>query len=271
MTGAGGMLGSDAVDVLGRAGEHVVALHRADLDVRDGAACLAAVDEGDLVLNAAAWTDVDGAEEHEDLAFAVNAVGAANLARACAHRGAVLVHVSTDYVFDGRSRVPYPVDAPVGPLGAYARTKAAGEWAVAALCPGSYVVRTAWLYGENGLSFPDRMLRLAEERKELRVVDDQHGQPTWTRDLVESVRSLVLSGAAFGTYHAAAAGETTWFGFAREAFRLAGLDPERVRPTTSAEFGAAASRPAYSVLADSLPMPAWEDGLARFLSGRSAR
>ena len=154
VTGAAGMLGSDAVDVLGRAGEQVVALSRADLDVRDAAACLAAIEDGDVVLNAAAWTDVDGAEGHEAEAFAVNAVGAANLAGACARHGAVLVHVSTDYVFDGAAEAPYPVDAPVGPLGAYGRSKAAGEWAVGALCSRAYVVRTAWLYGGSWPQLP---------------------------------------------------------------------------------------------------------------------
>ncbi|MBA2531133.1 MAG: sugar nucleotide-binding protein, partial [Nocardioidaceae bacterium] len=139
VTGAGGMLGRDVVDVLLAAGDEVVALGRGDLDVRDPAACLSAVQDVDAVINAAAWTDVDGAETHEAAAFAVNAVGAANLARACAAASAVMLHVSTDYVFAGDGSEPYPVSAPLSPINAYGRTKAAGEWAVRAECPSSYV------------------------------------------------------------------------------------------------------------------------------------
>jgi dTDP-4-dehydrorhamnose reductase len=271
VTGAGGMLGSDVVEVLREAGHEVRGLGRAALDVRDPEACHVAVAGADVVVNAAAWTDVDVAEEHEAEAFAVNAVGAANLARACAAHGAVMVQVSTDYVFAGDGTSPYPVDAPMAPLNAYGRTKAAGEWAVLANCPASYVVRTAWLYGEHGPSFPTAMLRLAAERETVDVVDDQRGQPTWTHDLAEFVRSLVDRRAPFGIHHGTASGETTWFHFAREVFAAAGLDPERVRPTTSDRYPRPARRPAYSVLDNGSAMPPWDEALRRAMPGLLTR
>jgi dTDP-4-dehydrorhamnose reductase len=264
VTGAGGMLGTELVDVLTAAGDEVVGLARADLDVRDPMACRDRVAGADVVVNAAAWTDVDGAEEHEADAFAVNAVGAANLARACSAAGAVMVQLSTDYVFAGDATEPIPVDAPLAPLGAYGRTKAAAEWAVRAECPTSYVVRTAWLYGVHGTSFVRTMLRLARERETLDVVDDQRGQPTWTRHLAAAVRETVLAKAPFGVLHATGSGETTWCGFAREIFAAAGLDPERVRPTTTDRFPRPAPRPAYSVLAGdgvTRPLPSWRSAL----------
>ena len=268
VTGAGGMLGTELVDVLSAAGDEVVGLTRAQLDVRDPGACRDGLAGADVVVNAAAWTDVDGAEAHEAAAFAVNAVGAANVARACAASGAVLVQVSTDYVFPGDATEPIPVDAPLAPLGAYGRTKAAAEWAVRAECPSSYVVRTAWLYGAHGTSFVRTMLRLAGERETLEVVDDQRGQPTWTRHLAASLRETVLGQRPFGVLHATGSGDTTWCGFAREVFATAGLDPQRVRPTTTERFPRPAPRPAYSVLAgDGVTpgLPPWQTALAEAL------
>jgi len=265
VTGSGGMLGYDVADVLRSAGESVGALDRAALDVRDPDACRRALDGADVVVNCAAWTDVDGAESDEGGAFAVNAVGAANVARVSAACGATLVQVSTDYVFAGDVAVPYAVDAALRPGNAYGRTKAAGEWAVAAECPTSYVVRTAWLYGAHGRSFPATMLRLAAARETLDVVDDQVGQPTWTRDLAVFVRDLVAGGAAFGVHHGTASGQTSWCGFARAVFAAAGLDPDRVRATTSDNYPRPAARPAYSVLDNAGRMPGWEDALHRAL------
>jgi len=263
VTGASGMLGTDLVAALHAVGEEPHALTRRELDVRSYGACLAALEGADVVVNTAAWTDVDGAESHEADAFAVNAGGAANVARAATVHGAVLVHVSTDYVFSGRATRPYAVDEPLTPLNAYGRTKAAGEWAVRSECASSYVVRTAWLYGAHGPCFPRTMLRLAAERVSLDVVDDQAGQPTWTGDLSDFLVTLVRDSAPFGTYHGTSSGRTTWCGFAREVFRLAGLDPERVRPTSSHQFRRPAARPGFSVLDNEDRLPAWEDGLAR--------
>jgi dTDP-4-dehydrorhamnose reductase len=267
VTGAAGMLGTDLVAAL--AGRRVTALARADLDVTDTAAVADAVRGHDVVVNAAAWTAVDDAEAHEPEAFAVNAVGAANLARACSATGAGLVQVSTDYVFAGDATEPYPEDAPTAPRSAYGRTKLAGEWAVRALLPDrSWVVRTAWLYGAAGPSFVATMRRLLAERETVSVVEDQTGQPTWSADLAERIVAMVESGAPPGTYHGTAAGATTWYGLARRVFELAGADPARVLPTTTGAFPRPAPRPTWSVLghdgwvrAGLPPMRAWDDAL----------
>jgi dTDP-4-dehydrorhamnose reductase len=254
--GAAGMLGHDVLTALAQAGEtDVVPLTRADLDVTDAAAVQRALATADVVVNCTSWTAVDAAETAEPQAFAANAVGPQLLARACAAAGARLVHVSTDYVFAGDAQVPYPVDAPLAPRSAYGRTKAAGEWAVRAELPQRHwILRTAWLYGEHGASFVRTMARLESERDTVDVVGDQHGQPTWTRDLAERIVELVRADAPGGTYHAVSSGRTTWNGLAQEVFRLLGADPARVRPTTSEAFVRPAPRPAFSVL----DVSAWE-------------
>jgi dTDP-4-dehydrorhamnose reductase len=248
VTGAGGMLGSDLSADLGVAGALVSTATRADLDLTDAEACAKAVARHDVVVNAAAWTAVDDAEEHEAAAFAVNAVGAANLARACDDAGARLVHVSTDYVFDGTATTPYAESALLAPASAYGRTKAAGEWAVRALCPDSLLVRTAWLYGAHGRCFPRTIASALASRPTLDVVADQVGQPTWTRDVAELIRELLAARAPAGIYHATASGQTSWHGFARAVAESTGADPARVRETDSASFVRPAPRPAYSVL-----------------------
>ncbi|HVX07828.1 dTDP-4-dehydrorhamnose reductase [Humibacter sp.] len=268
ITGASGMLGHDLQDALG--GRDVTALSRAELDVADRDAVISAVAGHDVVFNAAAYTKVDDAETHEDVAFAVNAVGTENLAIAARDIGARLVTISTDYVFQGDATKPYAEDAPRDPLNAYGRTKAAGEERALAAHPhGTFVVRTAWLYGAHGPNFAKTMLRLAATHETVTVVDDQRGQPTWTADLAEQLVRLVDADAPSGIYHGTSGGETTWFGFARAVFERAGLDPERVQPTTSADFVRPAARPAYSVLghdawvAAGLPvMRDWRDALA---------
>jgi dTDP-4-dehydrorhamnose reductase len=248
VTGAAGMLGRDLSQDLGVAGALISTATRAELDLTDPDACLKAVERHDVVVNAAAWTAVDEAEEHEAEAFAVNGTGAANLARACDDAGARLVHISTDYVFDGTSPTPYAESAPLAPASAYGRTKAAGEWAVRALCADSLVVRTAWLYGAHGRCFPRTIAAALATRPTLEVVTDQLGQPTWTRDVAELVRELLAARAPAGIYHATAGGQTSWHGFARAVAVAAGADPGRVHETTSAEFVRPAARPAYSVL-----------------------
>lgn len=268
VTGAGGMLAHDLLPRLAEAGHDVTALRRGDLDITDAPACEAAVAGQDVVANLAAWTAVDDAETQEAEAFAVNAVGAANLATACVRTGARLVHLSTDYVFAGDATSPYAVDAPVAPRSAYGRTKAAGEWAVLAHCPSALVVRTAWLYGSGGPNFASTMRRLASERDTLSVVDDQRGQPTWTVDLADAIVRLVEAEAPGGIWHGTGTGETTWFGFARAIFDEVGLDPDRVTSTSSDAFPRPAPRPAYSVLgherwaeAGLAPLPHWRDAL----------
>jgi len=276
VTGAGGMLGRDLVDAL--AAREVNGLTHADLDITDPAAVEKAVDGYDVVVNTAAWTAVDAAEDHEPEAFAVNALGPARLAAACTRTGARLVHVSTDYVFSGDAVAPYPEDAVVAPRSAYGRTKAAGEWAVQAALPDrSWLVRTAWLYGEHGPNFVKTMIRLEQEKDTLDVVDDQRGQPTWSRDVARQIVALVDALAPAGTYHATSSGETTWFGFTRRIFELLGADSDRVRPTTTDRFPRPAPRPAYSVLGHRAwaavglePIRGWADALEEALPAIAA-
>jgi dTDP-4-dehydrorhamnose reductase len=255
VTGAGGMLGRDVLDRLAAAGERATGLERAVLDVTDAGAVGAALaaHRPAVVVNAAAWTAVDDAESEEDQALEVNGTGPRVLAEACRESGAVLLHVSTDYVFAGDATAPYAEDAPVAPRSAYGRTKAVGELAVREALPETgYVVRTAWLYGAGGRNFVRTMIRLEGVKESLDVVNDQRGQPTWTVDLADRLVRLgraALDGTApAGVYHGTSAGETTWFGLTREIFSLLGADPERVRPTTSEAFARPAPRPAYSVL-----------------------
>ncbi|MEV7283960.1 dTDP-4-dehydrorhamnose reductase [Streptomyces sp. NPDC093252] len=255
ITGAGGMLAHDLLPALAAAGVPAVALDRAALDLTDDKAVRRAVEEHRpaLVVNCAAWTAVDDAETREGEALAVNGDGPAHLAAACAATGAILLQVSTDYVFAGDATAPYPEDAPTAPRSAYGRTKLAGERAVLTALPETgYVIRTAWLYGAGGPNFVRTMIRLAGERDTVSVVDDQRGQPTWTADLAALLLALgrgALDGTApAGIYHGTSAGETSWYGFTREIFRLLDTDPDRVRPTTSDAFVRPAPRPAYSVL-----------------------
>jgi dTDP-4-dehydrorhamnose reductase len=251
ITGAAGMLGRDLVSVLERSGETVTALTRAELDITDGAAVRDALRHWRpaVVVNCAAWTAVDAAETSEDAALRLNGQAVADLAVACAAAGVRLIQPSTDYVFDGQARRPYAEDDVPSPGTAYGRTKLAGEQAVLDRRDGTgYVVRTAWLYGAHGPNFVRTMIRLEQQRPDVDVVDDQHGQPTWTMDVADRIVALVRSGAPAGVYHATSSGETTWFGLAREVFRLLGADPDRVRPVGSAAYVRPAPRPAYSVL-----------------------
>jgi dTDP-4-dehydrorhamnose reductase len=248
VTGAAGMLGRDLAQDLGVAGAAISTATRADLDLTDAAACANAVERHDVVVNAAAWTAVDDAESAEAAAFAVNATGVANLARACDLAGARFVHISTDYVFDGTATAPYDESALAAPASAYGRTKAAGEWAAQALCADTLLVRTAWLYGANGRCFPRTIAAALATRPTLDVVTDQVGQPTWTRDVAELIRELLAARAPAGTYHATASGQTSWHGFALAVAAAVGADPARVHETSSAAFVRPAPRPAYSVM-----------------------
>ncbi len=249
VTGANGMLGTDLVDLLRSQGEDVTAATRSRLDVTSAEAVKDAVAGHDVVVNCAAWTAVDDAEEHEGEALVVNGEAPRLLARAAAASGARLVQVSTDYVFDGSAGTPYAEDAPLSPVSAYGRTKAAGETAVREEHPGGHlVVRTAWLYGAHGGCFPKTIARVARERGEVKVVDDQVGQPTWTADVAATIVALVQADAPAGTYHATSSGRCSWFDFARQVVVAAGLDSSTVQPTTSADFVRPAPRPSYSVL-----------------------
>ena len=279
VVGAEGMLGRDLVERLTK--EHdVVGLSRSELDITDAHSVNAVITGFDVVVNAAAYTAVDDAETHGEEAFAINAHGAHNLATRCRIVSTRLIHVSTDYVFDGTADVPYAEDAPTNPQSVYGASKRAGEEAVMAENPGSsLIVRTSWLYGLHGTSFPRSILQAGLTRDFLDVVNDQWGQPTWTVDVAAMIAQLVNADIGAGVFHATNAGATTWHAFATALFDLAGWDTARVRQTTSAAFTRPAARPAWSVLGHDgwadrgLPAPrpweealteAWATGLSQF-------
>ncbi|MEU7893458.1 dTDP-4-dehydrorhamnose reductase [Nonomuraea sp. NPDC049152] len=261
ITGGGSMLAADVLDLVALSGEQILAPTRAELDLCDERAVrdLVSGHRPDVVVNCAAWTAVDEAESREAEALAINGHAVAVLADACSWAGARLIHLSTDYVFDGRSRVPYREDDQPGPVNAYGRTKLAGELAAA----GHYVVRTAWLYGAHGPNFVRTMIRSAAERDTVDVVNDQRGQPTWTVDLAAFLVRIARSDLMPGVYHGTSSGETTWYGLAREVFTLLGADPDRVRPVPSSRFPRPAPRPSSSVLANTRcePIRHWRTAL----------
>ncbi|MER6943932.1 dTDP-4-dehydrorhamnose reductase [Nonomuraea sp. NPDC000554] len=263
VTGGDGMLASDVLGRLAVTGEPVLALGRAELDLCDsrGVRDFVSAYRPRVVVNCAAWTAVEDAESHEREALAVNGDAVGVLAEACSRVGARLIQLSTDYVFDGRARRPYREDAPTGPLNAYGRTKLAGERS--ALAHGGHVVRTAWLYGAQGHNFVKTMIRLSAERDTVDVVDDQHGQPTWSADVADFVVRLAQSDLPPGIYHGVSSGRTTWYGLAREVFALLGADPDRVRPVPSAAYPSRVSRPENSVMASTrcAPIRDWREAL----------
>jgi len=248
VTGSTGMLGADLVRMLRLRDQHVLACSRADLDITDARSVRRVVRDVDVVVNCAAWTAVDDAEDEEARAFEINATGVQHLAIAAGAAGARLVHVSTDYVFDGEADHPYEEDAVLAPRSAYGRTKAAGEWVVRALVSDHLIVRTSWLYGAHGSCFPRTIARIAADGVRPRVVVDQVGQPTWTVDVADLIIRLVQAHVPAGTYHATAGGCATWHDFAREIVLAIGGSPDVVAPATSAENPRRAPRPAYSAL-----------------------
>jgi dTDP-4-dehydrorhamnose reductase len=269
VTGAAGMLGRDVCAAAAKAGHDVVALSRRDLDITDSRAVSRAVLDArpSAVINCAAWTDVDGAEADEAGATAVNGTGAGLLARAAADAGALAVHVSSDYVFEGTASEPYVESSPVGPLSAYGRSKLAGERAVAQAAPRAAIVRASWLFGPGGKNFVDTILRLAGERDEVTVVDDQVGCPTYTGHLGTALVEIAERGLT-GVLHVAGGGSCTWYDLAAAAFDASGTQVTLHRGSTAA-LGRPAPRPAYSVLAserdDAPRLPDWREGLAAHL------
>ncbi len=255
--------------------DQVTGLGSKDADIRDEAQVRRAVESTrpEWIVLAAAYTDVDGCESNQQLAFDVNCQGAANVARAAKAAGAKLLTVSTDYVFDGNGTFPYEIDVPRAPRSVYGRSKADGEVKVSEILPQACIVRTAWLFGMGGKCFPDTILKLAAVRPAIDVVNDQRGSPTYSVDLARAIMELCRRGAQ-GIVHATNSGECTWFEFAREIVSEADLATE-VKPTTSDKFVRPAERPKYSVLSPrslhdyGITMPSWDDALRRYLEERS--
>jgi dTDP-4-dehydrorhamnose reductase len=272
ITGAGGMLGHDLIRAVGEAGHDAVALARAELDITDEAAVRRVLGQArpDAVINSAAYTNVDGAESESDLAEVVNGAGAGHVARVARELGAWTVQVSSDYVFDGGKRTPYVESDAVGPLSAYGRSKLSGEQAVAQAAPDAHtIVRSSWLFGAAGPCFPATMIRLAAQRDELTVVDDQIGCPTFTGHLASALVALAGERRITGTVHVAGGGQCSWYEFARAIIAAAGESCD-VRPGSTADLGRPAPRPAYSVLVtergpDVPRLPGWQAGLARYM------
>ena len=276
ITGAGGQLGRAVARDAARRRWTVHAATHAELPIDDATAVQRAVEDvgPDLVVNCAAWTDVDGCQRDPQRAQRINADGAGHLAAACAAAGASLLQVSTDYVFDGTATEPYRATDPVDPRSAYGRSKLAGERQIldSAVAEHSYIVRTSWLFGPGGRCFPRTILDAARAGRPLRVVDDQFGCPTMTVDLAAALLDLSESGAAPGIYHAANRGHTSWREFAVELLRQTGIAAE-VAGMSSAELDRPAPRPAWSVLdctkltaVRGAPLPTWQDALARWLA-----
>jgi dTDP-4-dehydrorhamnose reductase len=274
VTGAAGMLGRDVMLAAGNAGHDVVGFGRAELDIADAAAVGKKFDleRPDVVINCAAWTDVDGAEEAEEAAFAVNGTGAGNVAAAAAAVGASVVYISSDYVFDGAKGAPYVETDQPAPLSAYGRTKLAGEEATATANKRHFIVRSSWLFGIGGGNFVETMLRLAADHGEVLVVRDQVGSPTYTWHLAYGLVRLI-EGIEFGIHHMAAAGHCSWYDFAREIFEQAKVECKVLSGTTEM-MGRPAPRPAYSALVSqrrhSIELPTWQDGLAGYLAQRQS-
>jgi dTDP-4-dehydrorhamnose reductase len=280
VAGAAGMLGHDVLLAGERAGHEPIGLDLPELDITDPRAVQAGFERvrPDAAINLAAWTDVDGAETRHEQAHAVNADGAGNLARAAAELGVTLVHVSTDYVFDGTAPFdaagaprPYVESDPPGPRSVYGSTKLDGERQVLAASPRHAVARSAWLFGVGGRNFAATMLGLAEEREAVQVVTDQVGCPTWTGHLAPALIGLIEREVK-GLVHLAGSGHVSWNGFAAEIFRQAEIDC-RVEAASSEQVARPAPRPAWSALEserpDVLPLPPWQDGLAGYLAARN--
>lgn len=282
--GKGGQLGRHLCRLLERVGS-LRALGRDEADLAEPARAADWIrrERPDVVINAAAYTAVDRAESEPELAMRINGEAPAAMAHAAAEAGALFIHYSTDYVFDGRTRSPYTEDAPTAPASVYGRTKLAGEEGVRRAGGKWLVFRTAWVYSLVGRNFLKTVLRLAAERRELRIVDDQVGSPTFAGALADATAEVLarlreaggLDAARSGIYHMTCAGETSWCGFARRIVERAGLDGVTVRPIASSEYPTPAARPAYSVLSCArlrerfgVALPRWEQALDACLAGR---
>lgn len=245
--GASGMLGQDVVSVLD--GEETRGFSRTDVDITNESAVVEALGGFDVVINCAAYTKVDAAESSPEPAFAANSLGSRIVAKAVSETKSKLIHISTDFVFDGTANTPYPENHPTNPVSIYGVSKQQGEIAIMEENPqNSLIVRTSWLYGEHGSNFPKSILSAGLTRETIDVVDDQQGQPTWTLDVAHQIKLLIDAGIPSGIFHATNSGQTTWFDLAQALFRLAGWEEGRINRVSSDDFGRDARRPAFSVL-----------------------
>ena len=268
--GANGMLGKDLLQEWTQ--DEIVPATSRDADIRDleQVRQLVSRTRPDWIVLTAAYTDVDGSEKNPELAFAVNGEGTKNVARAAQEFGAKLFYVSTDYLFDGTAVQPIETDHPIAPVNVYGQSKAAGERAVQENHHAWCIARTSWLFGRGGSSFPEKILHASENRKELTIVADQFGSPTYTRDLAGAIRDLVRKDAR-GILHVTNAGSCSWFEFAKEVLRQAGRDSIRVLPITTAEAGRPAKRPGYSVLSPAslheqgIKLRSWQEAATAYL------
>lgn len=268
VTGANGMLARDLCPMLEDADFEVIETTRNELDVTDELQLRRVISDvkPDYVIHCAAYTNVDKAEEEPETAELVNAKSAEYIAKACNSNNAVMIYISTDYVFDGTKKTPYVPDDTTNPTGAYGLSKLHGEEAVRKFCPAHYIIRTSWLYGHHGKNFVETMISLAE-KTELKVVDDQVGCPTWTVDLSDAIISFIDEEPPFGTYHACGAGSTSWYGFAKEIFDLMSLNVNLI-PCTTEEFPRPAKRPAYSVMDNEGLLRDWKQALQEYIELR---
>lgn len=271
ITGSNGMLAHDLINALQERHDLILTTSKT-LDITDKKQTIDYIcdKKPDLVINSAAYTDVDGCEENQDLAYSVNGEGVRNLALACRDIDCPLVHISTDYVFDGSATKPIREDGEIGPISVYGKSKLEGEQAIQDILDKYFIIRTAWLYGINGRNFPKTMLELAENHPEITVVYDEVGTPTYTPDLAEGISQLIETDY-YGIYHLTNSGSCSWCEFARYIFEIAGKDV-KVIPVTASEFARPAPRPSYSVLDNSnwiemgfKPLRSYKDAIKEYI------
>ena len=273
VTGAKGQLGTDLMNELEKRGIESIGVDVQEMDITDREACMRVISESkaDAVIHCAAYTAVDAAEDNVDLCRKINGEGTRNVALACQATGAKMMYISTDYVFDGQGTRPWEPDDNRSPLNVYGQTKYEGELAVEKLVEKFFTVRIAWVFGVAGKNFIKTMLRLGKERGAVSVVDDQVGSPTYTYDLARLLVDMIQTDY-YGRYHATNEGFCSWYGFACEIFRQAGMDEVKVTPVSSDQFPVKAVRPANSRMSKAKlaengfePLPTWQDALGRFL------
>lgn len=268
VTGASGMLGQDLCPILENIGAFVIPTQTDNLDIKDKNAVNNFIKQTrpDIIIHCAAYTNVDKAESKKDAAFEVNFNGTDNIASAAAENNALLIYISTDYVFDGTKNMPYLPNDKTNPQNIYGASKLAGEESVRKHCQKYYITRTSWLYGHHGKNFVETMISYAD-RPELKVVDDQIGCPTWTVELCRGIIKLISSQKPYGIYHICGSGSTSWYGFAKEIFNQMNLKVN-LKPCKTNDFPRDAKRPQYSVMDNNSICPNWQDSLREYIKLR---